>query len=248
MSTRKPLPKLRYSEKFRHYQQEAIKEARKYRADFSEVVAKTPAYGAFLVCHPTATGKTAVIAGLSQACPEIGNVLILTTREAVRDQLVRELSGNIFIEPEKFGLGQNIRLTKNTYVVDESRKLDGQTDNLYRTTLKLLNTDELRDFYKKQFERIVTAPDDDFLIELAENRSIVVMTVQMLIGLDPLGDVYTTLRDHIELVLFDEGHYEPAAKYSAGVRGLRKPVVLLSATPFRNDLKPFHIDASNIHI
>lgn len=248
MSTRKPLPNLRYSEKFRHYQHEAIREVRKYRADFSKAAEKNPAYGAFLVCHPTATGKTAVIAGLAQACPEIGNVLILTTREAVRDQLVRELSGNIFIESEKFALGPNIRLSKNTYVVDESRRLDGQTSDLYRATLKLLNTEDLRAFYEKQFERIITAPDDDFLSELAENRSIVVMTVQMLIGLDSSGPVYAALRDHIELVLFDEGHYEPAAKYSAGVRGLRKPVVLLSATPFRNDLKPFQIDASNIHI
>src|SRR4051812_30372844 len=99
MSRRKSLPKLRYSDKFRHYQQEAIRAVRKYRADFSEAIVTDPAYGAFLVCHPTATGKTAVIAGLSQASPEIGNVLILTTREAVRDQLVRELSGNIFIEP-----------------------------------------------------------------------------------------------------------------------------------------------------
>jgi hypothetical protein len=101
--------------------------------------------GAFLVCHPTGTGKTAVIAGLSQASPEIGNVLALTTREAIRDQLTREIRGNIFIEQEKFDLGPKIWLAKNTYVVSESRIFEGIAQELQEATAKLFAPD-LREF------------------------------------------------------------------------------------------------------
>jgi hypothetical protein len=248
MSAKEPLPELRYSKEFRQYQRAAIQKARRYRLAFHNAVSTgKSAPGAFLVCHPTGTGKTAVIAGLSQASPEIGNVLVLTTREAIRDQLTREISGNIFIEQEKFNLGPKIRLAKNTYVVSESRILEGQAQELHKATAKLFAPD-LQEFSARQFERLVDDPETPFFSEVTENRSIILMTVQMLIGLDPRGACYKALRDHVDLIVFDEGHYEPAAKYSAAVRGLAKPIILLSATPFRNDLKPFKIEASNIHI
>lgn len=235
------LAKLRYSDKFRPYQRAAIQMARRYREGFD----KNGAAGAALVCHPTGTGKTAVIAGLAQGSPEIGNVLILTNREAVRDQLARELSGNLFMQ--KFKLGQRIELPKSTYVVTESRLLEETARRLHNATQRIF-VDELKDFAETQFARIVQDPTAPFIDELAKNRSVLVMTVQMLVGLDKAEEAYKTLARNIDLVLFDEGHYEPAAKYSEAVRGLKRPVVLLSATPFRNDLKPFQISAENIHI
>ena len=248
MGARDQLPELRYSKEFRQYQRAAIQKARRYRRAFYDSVSNgVPAPGAFLVCHPTGTGKTAVIAGLSQASPEIGNVLVLTTREAIRDQLTREISGNIFIEEEKFNLSSKIRLAKNTYVVSESRLLEGSAQELHEATTKLFASD-LEEFSARQFERLIDDPQKTVFTELNQKRSIVLMTVQMLIGLDPRESCYRGLLDHIDLIVFDEGHYEPAAKYSAAVRGLGKPIVLLSATPFRNDLKPFKIEASNIHI
>ena len=142
MSVKDQLPELRYSNQFRQYQRAAIQKARRYRRAFHNAVSTGMSVpGAFLVCHPTGTGKTAVIAGLSQASPEIGNVLVLTTREAIRDQLTREIGGNIFIEQEKFNLGPKIRLAKNTYVVSESRFLEGQVQELHKTTTKLFAPD-----------------------------------------------------------------------------------------------------------
>jgi superfamily II DNA or RNA helicase len=135
------------------------------------VSAGESAPGAFLVCHPTGTGKTAIIAGLSQASPEIGNVLVLTTREAIRDQLTREIGGNIFIEQEKFNLGPKIRLAKNTYVVTESRILEGMAQGLQDATSKLFAPD-LQDFTTRQFERLVDDPNRTVFNELSENRSI----------------------------------------------------------------------------
>jgi hypothetical protein len=124
---------------------------------------------------------------------------------------------------------------------------------LYRATARLL-TPELAAFVDSQFGRIVGDRREDDLPEaLSRSESILIMTVQMLAelqrGRGPLQQVvYEALRENIDLVLFDEGHYEPAAKWSEAVRELAKPVVLLSATPFRNDLKAFRISADNIDL
>src|SRR5260370_29628164 len=157
---------------------------RRYRGRFESLAAADRgSFGAALVCHPTGTGKTAVIAGLAHACPEIGNVLILTTREAVRDQLSRELAGDLFIDPSKFGLGRTIRLAKVTYVVEEGRGLLGSTDHLHASSCDPY-ADELQEFAKKQFGRSVNQPCGTFLEELRAKRSIILMTVQMLVSLD----------------------------------------------------------------
>lgn len=52
---------------------------------------------------------------------------------------------------------------------------------------------------------------------------------------------YRDLAKKIDLVVVDEGHYEPAVEWGRSVKELGKPTVLLTATPYRNDLKLFHI-------
>ena len=51
----------------------------------------------------------------------------------------------------------------------------------------------------------------------------------------------TDLLKTFDLVLVDEGHYEPAPSWSRSVRSLGRPTLLLSATPFRNDYKLFSV-------
>src|SRR5205823_4048982 len=53
--------------------------------------------------------------------------------------------------------------------------------------------------------------------------------------------VYEALADAVSLVVVDEGHYEPAVEWGKSVKGLRTKTVLLTATPYRNDLKLFRI-------
>jgi hypothetical protein len=244
MSNRQALPQLRYHTKFRPYQRHAINMVRRYMSEFHQV---GPDFGAALVCHPTGSGKTAVMVGLAHAAPEIRNTLILTTREAIRDQLVRELSGNIFIDQQKFNLSTRIRLPKIPYAITESRLLYQDVRAVNSETKSLLFGDVLA-FANTQFNRLNT-PDRAFLSELASSPSIILMTVQMLVGLErEQGPAYEALQKHIDLIVFDEGHYEPAAKYSVAVRNLQRPIALLSATPFRNDLKPFKVHANNIHV
>lgn len=43
-------------------------------------------------------------------------------------------------------------------------------------------------------------------------------------------------------ILVDEGHYEPAANWAAAIRSLKRPTILLTATPYRNDRKYFHVE------
>ena len=54
-------------------------------------------------------------------------------------------------------------------------------------------------------------------------------------------DSYEAIKNLIDLVIVDEGHYEPAVEWGKSVKKLEKPTVLMTATPYRNDLKLFHI-------
>lgn len=57
---------------------------------------------------------------------------------------------------------------------------------------------------------------------------------------------YRSLRDCTSLVLVDEGHREPAPAWARSVRGLEKPTVLFTATPYRNDHRLFDVDPNHV--
>jgi superfamily II DNA or RNA helicase len=68
-------------------------------------------------------------------------------------------------------------------------------------------------------------------------------TVATLQRLHATGDrAYAALQTRLGLIMFDEGHYEPARSWSDAVRELKRPTVLFSATPYRNDIKYFVLD------
>lgn len=52
---------------------------------------------------------------------------------------------------------------------------------------------------------------------------------------------YKSLGSALSLVIADECHYEPAVEWGKSVKGLNARTVLLTATPYRNDLKLFRI-------
>jgi len=53
--------------------------------------------------------------------------------------------------------------------------------------------------------------------------------------------LYKQLAGSISMVIVDECHYEPAVEWGKSVKGLNVRTVLLTATPYRNDLKLFRI-------
>src|SRR5262249_25753688 len=53
---------------------------------------------------------------------------------------------------------------------------------------------------------------------------------------------YRDLKNAIDLVLFDEGHSEPALTWAKAVRDLERKIILFTATPYRNDYRKFKVD------
>jgi len=53
---------------------------------------------------------------------------------------------------------------------------------------------------------------------------------------------FNQLKNQVKLILFDEGHKEPAPSWSSAIRELEKKTILFSATPIRNDHQLFNID------
>lgn len=115
----------------------------------------------------------------------------------------------------------------------------------------------LREIDRQFFEKIGVAPPPRRVVLLTEEevanaartgRAIVlVATVQQLDSWRRQGkSAYKSLRETLDLVAMDEGHYEPAPSWSRSIRGLGRPVLLLTATPYRNDLKAFRIDPQGI--
>ena len=81
-------------------------------------------------------------------------------------------------------------------------------------------------------------------VDAGELRStIFVMTIQLLYSLMNRKTAdYRILAKHVDLLVVDEGHYEPAISWRDAVRGIPAPKVIFTATPFRNDLKLFDVN------
>ena len=52
---------------------------------------------------------------------------------------------------------------------------------------------------------------------------------------------FDKLSQRLSEIFVDEGHYEPAVEWGRAVKKLKKPTLLLTATPYRNDLKLFQV-------
>lgn len=76
---------------------------------------------------------------------------------------------------------------------------------------------------------------------------VLVMTIQMLTRLrDDERALYKELQKRAVLMLFDEGHYEPATVWSEVVRSVLCPRIIFTATPFRDDFKLFDVDMGHV--
>lgn len=77
----------------------------------------------------------------------------------------------------------------------------------------------------------------------AQDAKVLVSTFQTLSELRrDRPQVYADLAKAIDLVIVDECHYEPAIEWGKAVKNMAKPMVLMTATPYRNDLKLFRIE------
>lgn len=89
-------------------------------------------------------------------------------------------------------------------------------------------------------QRLPSSSQIEKLARINEPR-VFITTIAAIAVLAERRDDTAALFKGFDLVLVDEGHYEPAHRWSQAIRGLARPTVLLSATPYRNDEKYFLI-------
>jgi superfamily II DNA or RNA helicase len=185
---------------------------------------------AALLKLPTGTGKSGIISVLARCLPNIRRVLILTPRAALTEQLIADIG---------------YRFWKHMgYTVEEPTLFFGDDEQ----TGRALERAFIEQLLPSKVRQI-----NEHLSEDNVERVILVGTHQALGAIrksanDPdrpgsrqCQDILAELRDNFDLVVVDEGHYEPAVSWSRGVRELNLPTLLLSATPYRNDYKSFRV-------
>lgn len=166
-----------------------------------EVVAnyfKSQSNGSCLISLPTGAGKSGVICCLSQFS-SFKNILIVTYRRAVCDQLYKQIKGGFF---EKI---TNPEISK-------------------------------KNINKKIFNKI----------DLQNNEGIFCTTFQKLISLE--YNEINELASKIDLIIIDEGHSEPSPEWGGVIRKFNVKKIIVTATPYRNDLFSFDIDINHSYI
>lgn len=123
--------------------------------------------------------------------------------------------------------------------------------------------DQLQTQFTSAFwEKIGAAPDWHFsrarrlylstAVEiLAEIQKATPPPLAVFATIQALQDIYASAHysnfvGAFSLVIFDEGHREPAPQWAKAVRDLSAPTILFSATPYRNDFKLFEVDPDHI--
>lgn len=105
------------------------------------------------------------------------------------------------------------------------------------------------EFYKKILDDVADIPNLKSVfknINSFEKEGIYCTTVQMITALSE--SELDSIKDKIDLVIFDEGHAEPASKWSKAVRKFKCKKLIITATPYRNDLFSFDIDVKHHYI
>ncbi|RUT73038.1 DEAD/DEAH box helicase [Ancylomarina longa] len=181
--------------KLRKYQQDACS----LMGDYFDNYSQSELIKTGLVAMPTGSGKTPIIAFLSRCYSSIDNVLVISPRVAISEQLCIEI--NTFFN-EKLQLKAEIPKKVQYYDANVS------IADFNNTNVVLVSTIQKLDYLKRQNSQ----------------------------------KEYKLLKKKISLIIFDEGHYEPAISWSGTIRDFMCPRILFTATPFRNDLKSFDFD------
>jgi superfamily II DNA or RNA helicase len=204
---------------------------------------------AALIKMPTGTGKTAVIATLACALPNVKRTLVITPRRALVDQLQHNLHNSMWGRFDAIYDGQGVRARR---AGDPEIGTVSNRGPVWRMLPS--NAKELLDI---KSERVVLVGTFGALEQILRPER----PAHRLSGLRPntketippdgrekepvvsqalLARLAKFLRD-FDLVIVDESHYEPAFVWSQCIRTLALPTILLSATPYRNDFRYFSI-------
>lgn len=195
------------------HQRDGIRLCKKYLRNFSDKDSD-----AALLRMPTGTGKTGVMAVLSNYLVAKSYVLIVAPSSYLTFQLCKALNKTFWLAIH----AQPIRGPKRA-VSFIPRSLTRELKNLLEpavvvcttTTLQMLDAEFLKPSHSEEREAWALA--------------------------------YERLLSLIGAVVVDEGHREPAKEWARAVRRFQRPTVLFSATPYRNDLRFFNVGLDRTH-
>ena len=130
------------------------------------------------------------------------------------------------------------------------------------TALKFQIIDEVRSEFWRKIGYDTTTLKEQFIDSLIPSnfietkkkidggKFILVTTIQALQTISAnrlIEKEYKDFQDRVGCIVFDEGHKEPAYTWGETVRSFRKPTILFSATPYRNDYKVFNVDKEKFY-
>jgi superfamily II DNA or RNA helicase len=185
---------------------------------------------AALLKLPTGTGKSGVVAVLARCVRRVKRTLILTPRQSLVEQMGDDVRFRFWGH-----LGYPV-VDGSTFTAEASGIGADLGDAFFETLLPTRADKILKNLPVAERSILVgTYQALDLIRRSAKDehpeRAKEQMSAQALIALLATFD----------LIVVDEGHYEPAISWSKGVRDLNRPTVLLSATPYRNDFKSFRV-------
>jgi superfamily II DNA or RNA helicase len=196
---------------------------------------------AALLKLPTGTGKSGIVAVLVRCIPQIRRVLVLTPRIALTDQLKADIEyrfwRNIGFQADEGKIWSAPASIAGADVPDAV--VESLLPNVPRLTSLLSQGDA---------ERIVLVATFQAFDRIRRDRDRLERKLRREGGLNAenaerlrVAKEFLAFLSGFDLIVVDEGHYEPAPSWSRSVRLLDRPTILLSATPFRNDYKLFQV-------
>ncbi len=189
---------------------------------------------AALIKMPTGTGKSGVVAVISRCLPAVRRVLVLTPRTALAEQLREDIAIRFW---RNVGYGVATGIYSDADIQDAKVELLLPNPGCLRALMNLPVGERTVVVGTMQALDGVRITRDRLLRKLRRNGDLSDVEDE---GLRVATAMMTWLKG-FDLVIVDEGHYEPAPSWSRSIRELCLPAVLLSATPFRNDYKLFQV-------
>ncbi len=205
-----------------------------------------------LIKMPTGSGKTAVIATLACCAPKVKRTIILTPRTALVAQMMKDLSWRFWKRFNYCYVGTSLE-HRSRQAADFLQKLD---DGHISGIDKLGEKGYLQIWKGRENERQIIVGTFNALhavlgIEPPAHRSMQASTVRAPAAVlhecktspqDKKGVAnFRALLRQTDLLIVDEGHYEPAYSWAQCVESLNVPTIIFSATPYRNDYKYFNV-------
>lgn len=215
------------------HQQAAISHSIAYLCADARITSESGVLEAALLKLPTGAGKSGIIAVLARCLPGIRSVLLLTPRVALTEQLLDDVESRFW-----GNIGYPTESLESTFI---ERVLPHKVSMLLKTReeskdrVVWVSTHQSLDIIRREAAGEIKPTDTTGERPDAGSKA---ATHQRTAA---EARAFVKALETFDLVIVDEGHYEPAPSWSRGVRQLNRPTVLLSATPFRNDYKSFRV-------